>query len=272
MRARGALSVLLLVALPLQPVTRAVKQIDHVMFVGGPELSGLVSILRDRFDLPVVFDGPSQTPPSPGTCLSFGNVCLEVTPLPPAQDGPPRVARLGSFALQATNFAAMPEILRAGEIDHFPPSVQPRWTTIGLRGLGGMFFIDYRHDMDERRAAFRRELDARSGGPLGILRMGEVTKTLEDATAVSPSWSRLFGPPESGQSDLWRVGDGPAIRLVGPDDARSGRIVAQVRNLDEAASALGRLKIPFVSTNGEIRLDPKALFGLRLVLSGRAAQ
>src|SRR5687767_14388978 len=79
MHVRGALSVLLLVAVPLQPVTRAVKQIDHVMFVGGPELSGLVSILRDRFELPVVFDGPSQTPPSPGTCLSFGNVCLEVT-------------------------------------------------------------------------------------------------------------------------------------------------------------------------------------------------
>jgi hypothetical protein len=267
MNARGTLALFLLAGLPQQPGAQVAKQIDHAMFTGGPELSGLVAILRDKFKLPVVFHGPAQTPPFPGTCLSFGNMCLEVVPLRPDPGDPPRDAQLGSFALQATNFATTVDALRSGQIDHFPPDSQPRWTTIGVRGLGGIFFIEYRHNMDEHRAGFRRELESLSGGPLGITRMIELSKSVDDAAVVPAAWIRLFGEPASADLKLWHVGDGPAIRLVGRDDPRAGRIVAQVRSLEAAATALRRLNVPFALADGQIRIEPRALFGLRLVLT-----
>jgi hypothetical protein len=243
-----------------------VKQIDHVMFTGGAELSSLVGILRDKFELPIVFDGRAQTPPSGGTCFSFGNVCLEVLSLPPPPDNTPRRPQLGSLALQAVDFATTAAALKALEIDHFPPSTQAAWTTIGVRGLGGIFFIDYQEQMAGRRERFRRELEARRGGSLGVVRMMELSQVRMDFQDVRPKWIRLFGEPVTNAGETWIVGDGPAIRVVAPDDARANRVVVQVRSRAGAAETLRRLALPFTESEGELRIDPAALAGLRMVL------
>src|SRR5688572_11948304 len=98
------------IALVLQPPVSQppiANHVDHVMFTGGPELHGLVQLFRDAFQLPIVFDGPKQTPPMRGTCFNFGNTCLEVVPLRPDPAGSPRVAGIGSLALQAVNFTSL---------------------------------------------------------------------------------------------------------------------------------------------------------------------
>ena len=77
---------------------------------------------------------------------------------------------------------------------------------------------------------------------------------------------RVAGPAEWGEPDVWVAGDGPRIRLVKPLDSRAGDIVVEVKNLKRAAAALCRLQISAQTTKSQIRIDPNAMSGLRLVL------
>lgn len=243
-----------------------VKFVDHVMFTGGVELSGLVTLLRDKFELPVMFDGPAETPPMPGTCFSLGNLCLEVVPVRPEPNEPAtRTGGIGNLAL-AADFATVVDALRARNIEHFPPAPQARWTTIGLRGLGIGFFIEYHDGMERRRTRFRDELERRRGGALGVVRVIEVSKRSQQVADVRPAWRRLLGDPVAGDADVWRVEDGLAIRLVGPDDPRANRLVVAVKSLDAAEAALRRLSIPHQRLDGGVQIDRKALYGLEVML------
>jgi hypothetical protein len=251
------------------PTLGLAGRIDHAMFPGGPELSRLVEILRDRLELPVVIDGPRQTPSMPGICVSFGNMCLEVVPLPNNPNDPPPAARLGSLALEARHFGTLIDSLKAREIDHFPPAPQTRWTTIGLRGLGGgTFFIEYHTGMAQRRQLFRGELDKNDGGRLGIIRMIELSRSVDagDRDTVAMRLTRLFGAPLRSDANLWSVGDGPAVRLVSRDDSHANRVVVEVRSLPAAAQALRSLGLPFVQTKTEIAIDAVSMLGLSMVL------
>ena len=258
-------SVVGLLLVPAVQAPSPVKYVDHVMFTGGLELTGLVAILRDRFGLPVVYDGAAETPPSPFTMVSLGNVCLEVVALPREPADARRQGTLGNLALQAVDFAGAVDALRSRSIDHLSPQPQARWSTIGLRGMDLGFFIEYHAGMEARRARFRRELDARQGGVLGIVRAIEIAKTTSRIAEVRPAWNRLLGAP-AGEVDLWRVGDDLAIRLVAANDPRANRVVVAVKGLESAAAVLQRLAIRHLRTDDEVSVDPAALFGLRLVL------
>lgn len=244
-----------------------VAHVDHVMFTGGPEVRGLLELLRDKFQLPVIFDGPAQNPPMPGTCFSFGNMCLEIVPLRADPADPPHAPGIRSFALQAQRFDDVVDSLRARGIEHYPPARQPRWTTIGLRGLGGgTFFIQYRESIAQRQQRFRRELDERRGGSLGIVRLAELTRIVDrDRDEISRNWVRLLGESKPGEPYVWHLPGGPAIRLVS-NDSLGNRLVVEVRSLANAAEALRRLSIPFVQTSDSIAIDPAMLLGLRVIL------
>jgi hypothetical protein len=255
-------------ALPVVGAAPLVRQIDHVMFVGGADVATLIPILRDTFQLPVVFDGPSQTPPTPGTGIGFGNVTLEVVPLNEESGQPRRVAALGSLALQAETFAAAPDELRARQIDHFPPASESTWRTIGLRGFGrGVFFIQYERDMDAGRAQFARLLEDRSGGPLGIVRVKEIAVGHPDVASVRPLWTRLLGPPSAADGNVWPIGNGPAIRLVARDSELRGRVLVTVRDTTRAAASLRTLAIGFDRAPDGLRIQAQSLAGLQVTLT-----
>ena len=157
--------------------------------------------------------------------------------------------------MQAVNL--LPEYARGG----------PRWTTVGLRGFGhGLFLIQYVFDMDERRERFDRILREQKGGPIGIIRVNEVVIATEQPEQVRSQWKSLLGPAISTREDVWIAGQGPRVRLVKKGDPRTGEFTVEVRSLSVATEALRRLRIPSVKTKNEIRIDPEALFGLRLVL------
>lgn len=252
-----------------------VKQIDHILFVTGPEGRALVSMLTDQFELPLVFDGPTLKPPSPGTAVGFGNVSLEVIPLPPREGEPPPTGRITSLAVQSVDSASTTEALQSSGIDHFPPASGPtyegdpglRYTTIGLRGLGHpMFFIQYLHDMDARRARFERTLRERDGGPLGVMRIGEVAISSSNLDQTRERWTRLLGGPSPDDKELWPAGDGPAIRFVAPGDRRLGRMVVVVKDLKRAADVLRRLQVRAETTADGLQIDPAGVWGLRIIL------
>lgn len=252
-----------------------VRQIDHVLFV-TPGGSALVSLLTDTLRLPKVWPQQGDTWTA-SSGIGFGNVTLEVfhrPPTPPTEV--PRAGRITSLALQPVNLEAALKELQSRGITHNPPSKkirapgepEPRWTTVGLEGFGhGLFLIQYIFDMDERRARFDRILREQKGGPLGIIRVEEVVIATEHPDQVRLQWKALLGPTITSRSgDAWIIGDGPRIRLVKTGDAREGEFVVEIKSLSEATKALRRLGIPSVTTKSEIRIDPKALLGLRLIL------
>lgn len=138
------------------------------------------------------------------------------------------------------------------------------------RGVEGVwpwpFLIQYVFDMDDRRARFDRLLRERDGGPLGVIRVREVAIVVDPVASVREQWTKLLGSSASGEDDVWVVGDGPRIRLVGAADLRAGNFVVEVKSLSRAAEALRRLGVGADTTAREIRPDPGATSGLRLVL------
>jgi hypothetical protein len=140
---------------------------------------------------------------------------------------------------------------------------------VGLKGFGhGVFLIQYNFDMDERRLRFDRVLRERDGGPLGVTRVLEVVIAPERLAEARAQWTKLLGSSEAGRADVWVAGDGPRIRLVKTLDSRTGDIVVEVKSLTRAAEALRRLQISARTIKRQIRIDPDAMSGLRLVLQG----
>ena len=275
----GGLAWLALIGLASQAVSQTptpiVRQVDHVLFV-TPGGSALVSLLTDTLRLPKVWPQLGDTWTA-SSGIGFGNVTLEVFHRPVTPPGEvPKAARITSLALQPVNLDAALKELQSRGIAHNPPSKRirttgeptPRWTTVGLEGFGhGLFLIQYIFDMDERRTRFDRILQERKGGPLGIIRVDEVVIATPDPDHVRPQWKALLGPPISSRSgDVWSAGDGPRIRLVKTGDTRKGEFVVQVKSLSAAAEALRQLQIASVRTKSEIRIDPKVLLGLRMIL------
>jgi hypothetical protein len=136
-----------------------------------------------------------------------------------------------------------------------------------LRGFGhGLFLIQYVFDMDERRLRFDRVLREGKGGPLGVVRVREVVIAPDRLSEVRAQWTKLLGPADTGDADVWALGEGPRVRLVSAGDARTGNILVDVQSLKRAARSLRRLGISAEATSREIRIDPEGMSGLRLVL------
>lgn len=253
-----------------------VRQVDHVLLATPNNGRTLVSLLTDRLALPIVWPQPGSDWKA-STGIGLGNVTLEVFHREPASPGEaPRLPRISSLALQPTDLKVALNELRSRGIAHDPPPERqprdagdplPRWTTVGLRGFGhGLFLIQYLFDMNERRSRFDRVLRERDGGPLGVVRVLEVAIAPDRFDEVKAQWTKLLGPADSGEADVWIVGDGPKIRLVKAGDARAGNFVIEVKSLSRAAEALRRLRISAHTTARQIRIDPDGMSGLRLVL------
>ena len=251
-----------------------VRQVDHVLFV-TPGGSALVSLLTETLRLPKVWPQQGDTWTA-SSGIGFGNVTLEVFHRPVTPPGEvPAAGRITSLALQPVSLETALKELQSRGLPHTAPSPKtrapgeapPRWTTVGLEGYGhGLFLIQYAFDMDERRARFDRILREQKGGPLGITRVAEVVIATQHPDQVRLQWKTLLGPTISRSGDAWILGEGPRIRLVKTGDARDGEFIVEIKSLSEATEALRQLGIPSVTTKSEIRIDPKALLGLRLIL------
>jgi hypothetical protein len=154
--------------------------------------------------------------------VSAGNVNLEV--LAPLEEAPAAGARLRGIAFEP---APLDEAL--GELDarglaHSNPipylapaaaDAEPLWNWVHFPHWGDslVFLCAYRPDIytkDLRRAA----LDACRGGRLGLVSVTEVTVGAARLGEAIERWETLLAPAPSPEPGVWRVGDGPSIRLV----------------------------------------------------------
>jgi hypothetical protein len=127
-------------------------------------------------------------------------------------------------------------------------------------------------DMRMAAAAARDELSDRGGGALGLRGVREIILGARDLGLERARWQRLLAPARSGADGAWRLGDGPAVRLVADDHDRIQALVCEVSSLERAREFLEREGILGNGPAGEVRAAAGALQGLdlRFVAGGAA--
>jgi hypothetical protein len=116
------------------------------------------------------------------------------------------------------------------------------WTTVGMTNLPPapaslVFFCKYNFDVDAARIQRQRELQDRGGGPLGIESATELVMGVRDIDAAQRDWRLLLGPG-TGQQDVWRIGSGPAIRLVAAQGDQFELLRVKVKSVARARAFL----------------------------------
>ncbi|HEX6049670.1 MAG TPA: hypothetical protein VFZ21_10380 [Gemmatimonadaceae bacterium] len=262
-----------------------IRQVDHVMIrTGDPK--ELLEFFTDVLQLPVAW--PLLSPRVGVTTggVSFGNVNVEAIRFPGQTDNR---QRLLGFAFEPTELRAfLSEMDRRG-ISYGPlrpvvsrapdGSATTLWTNATLRQFSDsddpadatvhIFVSEYSPtyvNVAERRARLRRELIAKQGGPLGVDALTEIVIGTHDLDGARALWRRLLAPMAASESDVWQIGDGPAIRLVPAERTSVQELVIRVASLQRARTFLREKGLLGADVPGEATIDPSRLNGLRFRL------
>ena len=218
--------------------------------------------------------------------VGVGNVNLETIQIPGQTEQQPRL--LG-FAFEPE---ALDESLRQLTLRGLAAGVRRElvgsrpdgsrgvlWTNVTLlqfsdsdnpaNGTVHVFLSEYSPayvDVRQRRERLRQQLAASGGGPLGVVDVREVVVGVRDLEMARRLWQRLLDPAPSSGPNTWRVGDGPAIRLVPAPQDRMQALVIRVASLDRAKAFLSDNRLLGAATEGQVTIDPSKVGGLDLRL------
>jgi hypothetical protein len=115
---------------------------------------------------------------------------------------------------------------------------------------------------DEKRAADLAALRARGGGPLGVESMQEIIAGVRDEARANELWQKFLAPVEPVDHGLWRVADGPAVRLVAAEENGIQAMVWKVSSLARAAEFLHAKGMLGVVSHDQLRIDRAKIYGL----------
>jgi hypothetical protein len=271
-------------ALPAAP---PVRQVDHIM-IRADDPTKLYAFFTETLRLPSAWSLATR-----GVALSggvgFGNVNVEVIHIP---DQKPSQAVLVGFALEPSPLAdCLQELTRRGI-----PYAQPRplvrtepdgskttlWTNVPLLQFSDsdrpananiyIFVSEYGPayvNVAERRARLRRELLDSDGGLLGVRSVEEIIVGVTDLNAAGALWQSLLDPLPPSAPGLWRVGEGPAIRLVQAQENRLQGLVVGVRSLGAAESFLRHRALLGPVSDSGVMIDQTKVDGLTIRLIER---
>jgi hypothetical protein len=125
-------------------------------------------------------------------------------------------------------------------------------------------------DAVERRRRLRNELAAKQGGPLGLVRVQEVVIGTADLRAANRNWERLVAPAPPLGGTLWRIGDGPAVRLVRAERTMIQGLVLAVASLSAAREFLQERELLGASSETELVILSSQIRGLDIRLVGES--
>ena len=266
----------------LQPV---VQHIDHIM-IRAQEPDELYAFFVDTLQLPVAWPLAERGGVTSGG-VGFGNVNVEAIRFP-GPSGEPRPAHLVGFAFKPLALdKSLAELKRRGieygaprpfvttgpdgtkttsftnvTLSHFSDADRPAAATLHV------FLSEYNPayvDAEQRRARLRQELTSRAGGPLGIRGVEEIVVGTTDLNAANGLYGKLLEPavPVSG---VWRIGDGPSIRLVHADKNLVQELLVRVVSLDRARKFLEERKLLGSVSETRVRITPAKIHGVNIVL------
>ena len=233
---------------PTQPQS-VVNQIDHIL-IASSDAKELFSLLSDTFQFPVAWPMADYGNFASGG-VSVGNVNLEIIKDSAPVAGAAK-SRWTGFALEPAPLqTSLPELDARG-IRHGTPapfkSRQPdgsfatRWTTVALPDVSNdsveVFFCEYGHDVPARRRRLLEQLQSREGGPLTVQSVGAIVVGAKDTKFPRERWQKLLTPIQESSPGVWRVGAGPAIRVIQAEKDGIEGLVINVKSLKQARRCL----------------------------------
>ena len=259
-----------------------VQHVDHIM-IRADKPEKLYAFFVDTLQLPVAWPLAERGGVTSGG-VGFGNVNVEAIRFP-GQSGEPRLV---GFAFKPVALEGSLAELRRRGIAYGEPrpfvSTGPdgtrttSFTNVTLSQFSDadrpasatlhVFLSEYNPayvDAGQRRARLRRELAARAGGPLGVLGVEEIVVGMTDLDAASRLYERLL-EPQTRVSGAWRIGDGPAIRLVRAEQDLIQRLVIGVVSLERARRFLEGREMLGSASETQLTIAPAKIHGLSIVL------
>ena len=115
---------------------------------------------------------------------------------------------------------------------------------------------------DEKRAADLAALRERAGGALGVEAVEEVVASVRDLEGAQEMWRRLLAPAEPVAENVWRIADGPQVRLVAGAENRIKSLVWKVSSLGRAREFLRSKEMLGPTTEKEVVIAPEKIYGL----------
>jgi hypothetical protein len=261
-----------------------IRQIDHVV-IGTDDPHALFALLSETLRLPVAWPVSTFGPYQSGG-ISVGNLTIEVGRARPRGVDAADTARISAVVFEPGPLADVIPLLDVRGIPHGQPSSfgmetsappeTPSWTTVDLSGLSGaglgFLLCEYhRPDIHAFRRALARTLDARDGGPLGIVGASEVWIGGGGDAAFLAAWQPVLSA--GGAPDSWTLGDGPALRMEKASPRGHARLVLEVRSLPLALRFLRQQGLlddaTLAEPTSELRLDRNRMGGVDVRLKPR---
>jgi hypothetical protein len=259
----------------------AVSQV-HVISVHVRDqatFDGVFLFFRDVLRLPLIYGEPSKPDHGDSTLyagFSAGNAYLE--PCGPykgdAPYGPDRPTRFhGLTFVPATTIDEAAMELERRKITHSTAGGSdrnPHFLFLESPSSGKQAVSIWEIQDKEDRANIRflgPSLEEVGGGALGVMRLEEVWIGCA-GDSDRARWA-LFLHPVEPVDGVWRIGNGPALRLVPSREAGIEAVVLQVESLERARAALIGNDLLGTSGSENIELDPAKSWGMRIILRGR---
>ena len=255
-------------------------KVEH-FFVVSDQAQSLFAYFKDEFQLPEVWPFYTHGTFASGG-LSFGNAVLEFVSFPKEGHQPQKTEFRGiAFEPKADADATAAELTRRNiphsDVRSYKSQIPGRqilaeWSSVGLTDFppttADVFFCDYqdRQSVADRRKAARDELAARTGGPLGIVAVAEITVGVQDLEDARNKWTALLKPSPQISDDAFVFNTGPRIHLVHAESPGIQGIVLSVRSLGEAEKFLKERRLLAKDDAGHIAISPAAIDGLSIRL------
>ena len=269
-----------------RPAERPLRQIDHVM-IKADDPREVVAFFAETLGLPIAWPVEERGGVVSGG-VGFGNVNIEAIRFPGQRSLPSR-AHLAGFGFEPSSMRACLDELQRRGVSHGPLrpliSTDPNgakhtlFTNVTLLGLSDsalpvdatmhIFVSEYDStyvDVASRRARLSEALTASRGGALGVESMSEIVVGTSDVDTMRPRWQRLLDPARPMRAGAWRVGTGPAIRIVPATENRVEELVVRVRSLARAKAFLHAQGLLAREPATKVMLDPSKVFGIKMRL------
>jgi hypothetical protein len=271
---------------PIRGEEMPVQYVDHIM-IRSDQPDELFAFFSETLQLPIAWALADRGGVISGG-VGFGNVNVEAIRFP-AQLKDPAPTHLVGFALKPFSLnQSLLELERRGIAYGTPrpfPFTGPdgarvtAFTNVTLLELSDadrpanatmqVFLSEYNPiyvDAVGRRARLRDELAARRGGPLGVVRVEEVIVGTADLRKANRAWQKLVAPAAASGADLWRIGDGPAVRLVQAEKDMLQGLVVAVSALPAARDFLEKKGLLGAGSETELVIAPSRIRGLNIRL------
>ena len=264
-----------------RPLPATIRQVDHLM-VQVPQPDRVYHLFSEDLGLPVAWPMVSYGPFSTGG-VSFGNVNMEVlnsSDEMKQQGLIPKGNGIVGVAFQPLEpVGPTAQVLDAHQVAHgaiTPFNITQNgtpstlWYNLELSGgLPGsmIFYCEYTFNQTGFRQRMEQSLASVNGGALGITRMKEITIEYADP-AVLEKWQMLLPEAAGGVPERRDGGDGVTVHLKKSDRDAISSITLQVKSLDQAKSVLTEKGLLGPETDGKISMNPDAIEGLRVFVTG----